>query len=406
VLVCLLGTTTAVPGETVRFATFNVSLYGKSAGDVAKRLASGNDRQARSEAEIIQRIRPDVILLNEVDYDAAGELIDTFQQKYLALGQNYSQSPDGPAEPIEYKFRYYAPCNTGVASGHDLDRNGRVVTEIGSVEYGGDCWGFGQYPGQYGMVILSKYPIQADAIRTFRNFRWQDMPGALLPDDLETREAQDWYNSETLHQFPLSSKSHWDVPIQIGEHTIHVLASHPTPPTFDGPEDRNGCRNHDEIRFWVDYIAGDDIGKSTAGYIYDDAGQKGGIKSGASFVIMGDLNGDPHDGQGTGGISKLLASPELAAYGAPESKGGVEQAKLQGGVNESHRGDPRHDTLDAADKDGPGNLRLDYVLPSKNLKVVASGVFWPQNKDTLFKLVGEFPFPSSDHRLVWVDVNW
>ncbi len=389
----------------VRFATFNASLYGQRADEVAQRLAAGDDTQARTEAEIIQRVRPDVLLLNEVDFDEAGKLIETFQKKYLAVGQNFSQSPDGPAEPIEYSYRYFAPCNTGVASGHDLDRNGQVRTEAGSVEYGGDCWGFGQYPGQYGMVVLSKYPIQTDDIRTFQNFRWQDMPGALLPDDLETREAQDWYNPETLRQFPLSSKSHWDLPIAIGERTIHILVSHPTPPTFDGPEDRNGCRNHDEIRFWADYIGDDSIGKSAAGYIYDDAGQNGGIKSDASFVIMGDLNGDPNDGQGTAGISKLLASPALASGPPPESQGAVEQAKLQGGVNASHVGDPRHDTLDAADKEGPGNLRLDYVLPSKDLKVVASGVFWPQNTDTTFKLVGEFPFPSSDHRLVWVDFD-
>jgi 3-phytase len=79
---------------------------------------------------------------------------------------------------------------------------------------------------------------------------------------------------------------------------------------------------------------------------------------------------------------------------------------LQGGINADHVGNPRNDTLDAADKNGPGNLRLDYVLPSNDLKVVASAVFWPQNTDTLFKLVGTFPFPSSDHRLVWVDVTW
>ena len=54
--------------------------------------------------------------------------------------------------------------------------------------------------------------------------------------------------------FRLSSKSHWDVPIRIGRETVHFLVSHPTPPVFDGPEDRNGTRNHDEIRFWADYV--------------------------------------------------------------------------------------------------------------------------------------------------------
>jgi hypothetical protein len=32
-------------------------------------------------------------------------------------------------------------------------------------------------------------------------------------------------------------------------------------------------------------------------------------------------------------------------------------------------------------------------------------VFWPPSSDPLFRLVGAFPFPTSDHRLVWVDVR-
>ncbi len=391
--------------QTVRFATFNVSLYGQRAGEVAERFAAGDDKQAATEAEIIQRVRPDVLLLNEVDYDEQGKLIDAFQKLYLEAGQNVSNSSSGPAEPIHYEHRYFAAVNTGVHSGFDLDRNGRVTTEPGSRDYGGDSWGFGQYPGQYGMVVLSKYPIAVDEVRTFKNFLWKDLPGALLPDDSTTDEPGDWYSQEALAEFPLSSKSHWDVPIVIGDRPVHVLASHPTPPIFDGEENRNGLRNHDEIRFWVDYI-------STAGadYLYDDAGNHGGLAPGTSFVIMGDLNGDPHDGQGQEGIARLLAAPEianavLAEGGTPESDGGEEQAKLQGGINASHRGNPRHDTLDANDREGPGNLRLDYVLPSNDLKIVASGVFWPHNTDKLFALVGVFPFPSSDHRLVWVDVN-
>ena len=35
-----------------------------------------------------------------------------------------------------------------------------------------------------------------------------------------------------------------------------------------------------------------------------------------------------------------------------------------------------------------------------------AGVFWPLESDPLFYLVGTFPFPSSDHRLVWVDLTW
>ena len=251
------------------------------------------------------------------------------------------------------------------------------------------------------MVLLSHYPILTEEVRTFRKFLWRDMPSARLPDDSEEQPDGDWYSTEVLEKFPLSSKSHWDVPIDVCGRRVHLLVSHPTPPIFDGPEDRNGRRNHDEIRFWVDYItpgAGD--------YIYDDHGGEGGLAPTESFVIMGDLNGDPHDGQGSEGIRALLANPRLAKDVPPESDGGEQFSKLQGGANDSHAGNPRHDTLDASDKPGPGNLRLDYVLPASSLKAVASGVFWPKNSDSWFALVGTYPFPSSDHRLVWVDVTW
>ena len=64
------------------------------------------------------------------------------------------------------------------------------------------------------------------------------------------------------------------------------------------------------------------------------------------------------------------------------------------------------DTADFVDSlpFGPGNLRADYVLPSRPLRIVAAEVFWPTVADQLFRLVGDFPFPSSDHRLVWIDV--
>jgi hypothetical protein len=39
------------------------------------------------------------------------------------------------------------------------------------------------------------------------------------------------------------------------------------------------------------------------------------------------------------------------------------------------------------------------------VKIVGSGVFWPLMADPLFRLVGVFPFPTSDHRAVWADVK-
>ena len=155
---------------------------------------------------------------------------------------------------------------------------------------GDDAFGFGLFPGQYGMVVYSKYPILADQARTFQHFLWKDMPGALLPDDPATAAPADWYSPEEQAVFRLSSKSPLGPADQDRQaQAVHFLVSHPTPPTFDGAEDRNGTRNHDEIRFWADYVGG----RRRSSYIYDDEGRYGGLKPGTPFVIAGDQNADP-----------------------------------------------------------------------------------------------------------------
>jgi hypothetical protein len=123
------------------------------------------------------------------------------------------------------------------------------------------------------------------------------------------------------------------------------------------------------------------------------------------FVIAGDQNSDPLDGDSIpGSIQQLIEHPLVNTKVTPASPGGPQQAALQGGANLTHRSDPAFDTADFADT-APGNLRADYVLPRKNLQIVSSAVFWPLEDDPLFRLVGVFPFPSSDHRLVWIDVR-
>lgn len=400
-LLVVAGTATAAPAIAasspssggqgaagdVRFATFNASLNRGAEGALVSDLSAPGNAQADAVAEIIQRANPDVLLFNEFDYVAGGEALRLFQDNYLSV-------PHGDAAPVEYPYRYTAPVNTGVPSGFDLNNNGAVGG-------GDDAWGFGLFPGQYGMAVYSKLPIDEDAVRTFQNFRWVDMPGALLPDDPATDAPADWYSPEELAQFPLSSKSHWDVPIRVSKNkTVHFLVSHPTPPTFDGAEDRNGRRNHDEIRFWSDYVTGGDA----SAYITDDAGRAGGLKGGSLFVIAGDQNADPNDGDSTGGaIRQLLENPKINTSTVPTSAGAAEATQLQGGVNLDHVGAPQQDTADFSEP--PGNLRVDYVLPSRQIRVLGSGVFWPASDEPLSALTGTYPFPSSDHRLVWIDAD-
>ena len=167
----------------------------------AGRAISPGNAQADAVAEIIQRVRPDVLLINEFDYYPNNQLATAFQDNYLDVAHN-------GAAPIDYPYVFVAPSNTGEPSGHDLDNNGSV---------GGpnDAYGFGFFPGQFGMAVFSRYPIDLDAVRTFQTFLWQDMPGALLPDNPATTAPADWYSPAELDVFRLSSKSHWDVPIAI-----------------------------------------------------------------------------------------------------------------------------------------------------------------------------------------------
>ncbi|WP_194411078.1 endonuclease/exonuclease/phosphatase family protein [Microbacterium cremeum] len=379
------STARPVQDDTLRVATFNLSLNRNAPGQLVADLSTGANAQARTVAEIIQRANPDVVLLNEFDYVEGGVAVDLFRDNYLEVSQN-------GAGAVDYPYAFVAPSNTGIPSGFDLNNDGEVSG-------GDDAFGFGLFEGQYGMVVLSKHPIATAEVRTFQHFLWKDMPGALLPDDPATAAPADWYSPEELAVFRLSSKSHWDVPVQVGGHTVHVLASHPTPPTFDGPEDRNGTRNHDEIRFWADYVT-----PGAGRYIYDDEGGRGGLSPAASFVILGDQNADPLDGDSVdAAIDQLLGNRRIVDP-LPASEGAVEAAALQGGANATHVGDPRFDTADFADT-APGNLRADYVLPSRSLPVAGAGVFWPVQADPLSALTGVFPFPSSDHRLVWVDVE-
>ncbi len=371
----------AEQARTVRVAAFNIWELSREKLDQSSATGVWDHPQLRSAAEIVQRVRPDVLLLNEIDFDAEEQQnARLFVERYLAVGQ-------GGQEPIDYSHVFFEPSNTGVPSGHDLDNDGKNDGPA-------DAYGFGRYPGQYAMALLSRLPIDSDGARTFQQLLWRDMPGHLIPDGRDGRP--EFYSPEEIEILRLSSKSHWDVPVSVGGRTLHVLASHPTPPVFDGEEDHNGRRNFDEIRLWADYLTGGEAAGPPEGgqrntYIVDDAGLPGALPAGAHFVILGDLNADPtrDTTYGRTAISQLLDHPRVQD---PRPKGA-------GGA--------------AVDRpyDGPGELRtapygrIDYVLPSRTLDVKDAGVFWPGPDDPLRPLV-DGDKKASDHALVWVDLRF
>ncbi|KAF1709355.1 endonuclease [Pseudoxanthomonas kalamensis DSM 18571] len=372
----------AMHGETMRIATYNVSLFDNDAGGLIARLKLGS-RDARRIAAVLQRVRPDIVLLNEFDYDAEGRAANLFQRDYL------EQAQDGGGEPLHYPYRYLAPVNTGVPSGLDLDGNGQVGGE--GRERGNDAWGYGLHPGQYGMLLLSRYPIDTQTVRSFQRLKWSAMLGAARP---RMPDGTAFHDDAVWAQLRLSSKSHWDVPVDTPLGRLHVLASHPTPPVFDGPEDRNGARNADEIRLWREYLSSGDTP-----WLCDDDGRCGGLADSERFVILGDLNNDPADGDGRhDAIVELLEHPRVLRYVPPRSEGAAEVGLRYAEQGISRRGNPAQATGDFGPK--TGTLRLDYLLPSVGFIPRGSGVFWPAAGTPEAAIAG-----ASDHHLVWVDIE-
>ncbi|HEX2251794.1 MAG TPA: endonuclease/exonuclease/phosphatase family protein, partial [Thermoanaerobaculia bacterium] len=370
----------AVEEEIVRVALFNVEELSAGKAAAAGPDGAGSDPQLRAAATIVQRVRPDVLVLQEVDAPPAdpAAVARRFASAYLATGE----------APIDYPYVYAAPVNTGRLSGFDLDDDGRVATaaDTGSRAHGDDSFGFGVYPGQYGMAVLSRHPIDAAAARTFRTYPWRALPGNHLPAR--------FYSAAEREVMPLSSKSHWDVPVGIAGRTLHLLVSHPTPPVFDGPEDRNGRRNHDEILFWLHYL--DDSGTADgSAALVDDAGVAGGLAGDALFVLAGDLNADPlrSDTLPAGppsAVARLLAHPRLRDPGDLLTSVGGRQTG-RGGVAHPERATAAFN----------GGMRVDYLLPSRALVPLAGGVFWPA-VDAPERALAD---TASDHHLLWLDLR-
>ena len=330
---------------TLRVMTWNVEDVRTPA------LLVNTDAKLKEIAEVIQILRPDVLLLNEVAYDMPGEVVGApgpglngqrLADNYLAVGQNGQL-------PLSYTAVMF-PSNTGIHSGKDFDNNGVINPTPPNASYGNDCYGFGDYPGQYAFTVLvrSDLTVLSGQIRTFQNFLWKDMPG-YTPVTNPLAGNAPFYSPDELDVFRLSSKSHADVPVVMPDGSVlHVLASHPTPPVFDGLEDRNGKRNHDEIRFWADYI--DD-----AAYFVDDSAVAGGLDAGAQFVILGDLNADSNEG---------------ATYNDPIGNLIEPHARIQFITPLANLVLGSYDLDDTAFF----GLRADYVQPSVGLNVRATGI--------------------------------
>jgi hypothetical protein len=332
--------------ETLRVATYQVELSRDGPGLLVKDLTGGTDPQIPAVIAVIAQSRADVILLTDIDYDHG----------LVALGLLADQLAIAGAS---YPYRFALPPNTGLHTGLDLDGNGRLSEAR-------DAMGYGRFAGDGGMAILSRYPIDAGGVQDMTALLWRDLPRADLPPDLSPAAAR-------IQR--LSTTGHWAVPVTLPGGNLTLLAWHASPPVFDGPEDRNGRRNHDEAAFWRLYLDGALPYTPPAG----------------RFILLGDANLDPADGDGRpAALLALLTDPRLQDP-APRSPSTH--------TDPAHQGDAATDT--ASFPDGPGALRVDYVLPARDLTVTASGVIWPAANDPFATTVAA----ASRHRLVWVDVT-
>jgi len=323
-------------------------------------IQKGKNLRIREIVRVIAEASPDAILLTNFDWDLENRALSALSAR---LGD----------AAISYPYLFALRPNTGLRSGLDLDGDGRTNGP-------GDAQGFGRFTGEGGMAILSRLPIRADLAEDHSAYLWKDLPFAEMP----RKEGRPFPSPEAREIRRLSSTGHWVVPVVLPDgRLLRLMAFHATPPVFDGPEDLNGLRNADEIRFWKHYLDGriPDAGKADAK---------------TPFVILGDANIDPVDGPGRHeAIRALLSDPRLCDP-APASGESAALSHRQGGANRDHKGDPRLDTGDLRDDPGPGNLRLDYLLPSAGLAILGSGMIWPDA--SVFQ-------ERSRHALIWVDLG-
>ncbi len=378
----------------LRVATYNLSLNRNAPGQLVADLSTGTNAQAKTVAEVIQHANPDIVLLNEFDYVPGNVAVDLFRDNYLEV-------PQGTADAVEYPYAFVAPSNTGIASGFDLNNNGAVVTTPLAAGYGDDAFGFGAFPGQFGMAVLSKYPIDADAVRTFQHFLWKDMPGALLPDDPNTAAPADWYSPEELDVFRLSSKSHWDVPVEVGrQHRARARVA----PDAAHVRRRRGPQRPAQPR--RDPVLGR-LRHAGHGLPLHLRRRRRHRRAQARRVVR-----DPRRPERRPARRRLGGRPRSTSCSttrASPTRCRPPRARPRQPCCRAARTSPtwatrpRHGRLRR--RPAPGNLRADYVLPSRDLRVLDAAVFWPVQADPLSALTGTFPFPSSDHRLVWVDLR-
>jgi len=324
VLALSCATATYADSSTLRIATFNAELTRKGPGLLLRDILKGKDPQIAAFKSLLKKTNPDIISLQAIDYDLHGTALQALMDDLADNG-------------ISYPYHFTAAPNAGQSSGLDLNGNGK----LGDAD---DAHGYGRFFGNGGMAVLSRFPIQADGIEDYTSLLWRDLPNNIYP----MIGGVPFAGTEAHAAHRLSSRNHWVVPITTPDNTIlRLMTFYATPPIYDGEEDRNGRRNHDEIAFWDNYLSND--------------------RNQSPFVLLGTANTGPARGDGRSeGINTLLAHPNI-----------------QNPFDDKPTADFREPK--------PGDLRVDYLLPSTAWRVLDHGLVAAPD--------------ASRHSLLWVDIT-
>ncbi|WP_438990755.1 endonuclease/exonuclease/phosphatase family protein [Lentibacter sp.] len=344
--------------QDLRIAFFSAGLSRKGPGLLLRDIWR-EEAQVLATRDVIARIDPDILVLSDVDYDAE-----------LAALRAFADLLAKTVAPYPHAFAQRP--NTGWATGLDMDGDGRL---------GGprDAQGFGYFAGQGGLAVLSRFPIDDARLQDFSALLWRDLPDALLP----THASGKAFPSDAARAAQrLSTTAHWSLPVTLPSGPLTLLISQATPPVFDGPEDQNGKRNHDENALWLHHIEG-----------------RLGTPPSGPFLLAFGANLDPADGAGRREVMQRLLTHPALQDPRPKSAG----AALE--PTPGQRGDPALDTADWTDPTpetfGPGNMRVDFLLPSADILVTDAGVFWPPPASHDHTLA----LSASRHRLVWIEIR-
>lgn len=214
-------------------ALFTSDLSRDGPGLLLQDIRKGDDPQITATIDILVEVSPDIVVLAGFDYDHGGTALGAFSDALNDAG-------------LDLGHRYAAHPNSGLMTDLDLDGNDRFGEPR-------DAQGYGTFSGDNGMAILSRWAVVSEQAKDFSDLVWRDIPNANLP----IVDGALFPNSKVYEVQRLSSTAHWDVPVALPNgQVLHLLTHYATPPVFDGPEDRNGRRNADELGFWSHYLTG------------------------------------------------------------------------------------------------------------------------------------------------------